>query len=131
MADPYEGVLEPTHELAVLTRSIFDPSPIEEVAEALFVASEHETSVYVERFDDLYRWSLAHRGGAYPLLRVTANFLQMDYHVLAIGFRAVLGEWTVLGDGGVEPAPDASAMIALDYPTLPHDAAALVRQSLG
>ena len=131
MSDPYEGVLEPAHELAVLTRCIFDPSPLEEVAQALFVASERETAVYVERFADLYRWSLAHRGGAYPLLRVTANFLQMDYHALAIGFRTVLGEWTVLGDGEDEPAPDGAAIVALDYPTLQHDAVTLVRQALG
>jgi hypothetical protein len=131
MSDPYEGVLEPARELARLTRSIFEPAPLEEVAEALFVASERESTVYVERFDGLYRWSLAHRGGAYPLLRVTANFLQMDYHVLAIGFRTVLNDWTVLGDGDDEPAPDDAAIVPLAYPTLPHEAAELVSQALG
>jgi hypothetical protein len=128
MSDPYEGVREPAHELAVLTRSIFDPAPLEDVAEALFVASEREGSVYVERFDDCYRWSLAHRGGAYPLLRITARFLQMDYTALAVGFRTVLDGWTVLGDGDGEP--DAAAVVHLVFPTLPHDAATLVREAL-
>ncbi len=131
MSDPYEGVLEPAPELAVLTRSIFDPVPLDEVAEALFVASERETSAYVERFGGDYRWSLTHRGGSYPLLRITAAFLQMDYRALAVGFRTVLDGWTVLGDGDGEPEPDAAAVVGLVCPTLPHDAAALVRHSLG
>jgi hypothetical protein len=131
MSDPYEGVLEPAHELARLTRSIFEPSTLDEVAESLFVASEHETSVYVERFDDQYRWSLAHQGGAYPLLRITANFLQMDYHALAIGFRTVLGDWTVLGDAEREPVPDDASIMSLEYPTLPQHAKALILQAIG
>lgn len=131
MSDPYEGVVEPAHELARLTRSVFDPSSLEEVAESLFVASERETTVYVERFGDEYRWSLAHQGGAYPLLRITANFLQMDYHTLAIGFRTVLGDWTVLGDDEDEPAPDDASIVTLEYPTLPQDAARLIRQAIG
>ena len=75
MSDPYEGVREPAPEVAGLSRSIFEPSPIEEVAEAIFVASERESEVYVERFDDCYRWSLVHKGGAYPLLPRHRGFL--------------------------------------------------------
>ena len=78
MSDPYEGVREPAAEVAGLSRSIFEPSPLEEVAEAIFVASERESEVYVERFDDRYRWSLVHKGGAYPLLRVSTGRLPAD-----------------------------------------------------
>ena len=132
MSDPYEGVCEPAPELAGFTYSIFEPSPIEVVADAIFVASEHATEVYVERFDDCYRWSLVHKGGAYPLLRVTAHFLQMDYHALAIGFRSVVGGYTALAEYPEdESTPDAAAVVALQCPTLPPDAVALVRQAVG
>ena len=132
MADPYEGVREPAPELAGFTYSIFEPSPVEVVAEAIFVASEHASEVYVERLDDRYRWSLVHKGGAYPLLRVTARFLQMDYHALAIGFRTVVDGYTALAEYPEdEPAPDAAAVIALRCPTLPPDAVDLVQQAVG
>ncbi len=132
MSDPYEGVHEPAPELAGLSRSIFEPSPLEEVADAVFVASERESEIYVERFDDRYRWSLVHKGGAYPLLRITAHFLQMDYHSLAIGYRSVAGGYTALAEYPEdEPVPDASAIIALEWGTLPPDAAARIRAAVG
>jgi hypothetical protein len=132
MSDPYEGVREPAPEVAGLSRSIFEPSPLEEVAEAIFVASERESEVYVERFDDRYRWSLVHKGGAYPLLRVTAAFLQMDYHALAIGTRTVAGGYAALAEYPEdEPEPDASAVIALQWGTLPDDAVARIRAAVG
>lgn len=132
MSDPYEGVHEPAPELAGLSRSIFEPSALEEVAEAVFVASERESEVYVERFDDRYRWSLVHKGGAYPLLRITARFLQMDYHALAVGYRTVAEDYTALAEYPEdEPVPDASAVIALEWATLPPDAAARIRAAVG
>ncbi len=132
MSDPYEGVCEPAPEIAGFSYSIFEPSPLEVVAEAVFVASEHASEVYVERLAELYRWSLVHQGGAYPLLRVTANFLQMDYHALAIGFRTVVDGYTALAeylDDG--PAPDAAAVVALQWLTLPPDAVDLIRDAVG
>jgi hypothetical protein len=132
MSDPYEGVREPAPELAELSHSIFEPSPLEEVAHAVFVASERASEVYVERFGDRYRWSLVHKGGAYPLLRVTAAFLQMDYHALAIGHRSVPGGYTALAEyPEEEPAPDASAVLALQWGTLPADAEARIREAVG
>jgi len=132
MSDPYRGVREPAPEVAVLVRSIFDPSPIDVVAAALFVASERETQVYVERFDDRYRWSLVHKGGPYPLLRVTARFLQMDYHALAIGHRRVLDGYSALAEyPDEEPTPDACAIIELQWGTLPGPAADLIREAIG
>ena len=54
-----------------LMRSIFGIGPAEEVAEqiALFGAPRFD-NVYVERRGHAYRWSIVHRGGPYPLLRV-------------------------------------------------------------
>jgi hypothetical protein len=132
MSDPYEGVCEPAPEIAGFSYSIFEPSAIEAVAEAVFVASEHASEVYVERFDDRYRWSLVHKGGAYPLLRVTANFLQMDYHALAIGFRTVVDGYTALAEYlDHDPRPDAAAVVALQWLTLPPDAVDLIRDAVG
>jgi hypothetical protein len=58
------------------------------------VESEYERIVYVERLGEAWRWSLAHQGGLYPLLRITARFLRVDYDRIAIGARAVDG-WSV------------------------------------
>jgi hypothetical protein len=55
--------------------------------------------VYVERRIDLYRWSPAHRGGPYPLMRVTARFLQTDYHALVLPCRALKDASPVAGFG--------------------------------
>ena len=82
MSDPYEGVCEPAPELAGFTYSIFEPSTLETVADAIFVASECATEVYVERFDDRFRWSLMHKGGAYPLLRETARAAKLRLEAL-------------------------------------------------
>ena len=69
-------------ERARLSRTWFRPSSMEDVAEAISVATEWEKRVYVERVSDEYeswRWSLQHKGGPYPLLRITARFLKADY----------------------------------------------------
>jgi hypothetical protein len=81
-----------------LLQSVFEPSPLATVAEAVAVATEHETQIYVERLSDGWRWSLAHRGGPYPLLRITARFLQVNYRKIRIGFRALPDGHSVLCD---------------------------------
>lgn len=72
-----------------LSRSWFRPTALEDVAQAISVATEWEKRIYVERVSDEYegwRWSLQHRGGPYPLLRITARFLKADYGEIIIGF---------------------------------------------
>ena len=44
-------------------RSTRDWSSLFDVAEAVSIATEDESQVYVERLGSLYRWSLVHRGG--------------------------------------------------------------------
>jgi hypothetical protein len=93
---PYKGVRFPDEERAQLIRSAFEPSPLEEVAFAISTATETEHQLYVERIGDLWRWSLVHAGGPYPLLRVTARFLQVDYTAIVIGHRQIEGGRSVL-----------------------------------
>jgi hypothetical protein len=72
-----------------LFRSVFVPSSLADVAEAVAVAAKHERRVYVERVDGNYRWSFTHPGGGYPLLRITARFLCVDYTRIMVGYRTV------------------------------------------
>jgi hypothetical protein len=95
-----------------------DWSPLSDVAEAVSVASEYESEVYVERLGSRYRWSLVHRGGPYPLLRITARFLHVDYQSIYIGFRPVGDGYSALLPGEEELAlPDAKTVLTFDGPT--------------
>lgn len=101
-----------------LMRSIFELSSLDEVAEAVAVATEDEKRVYVERIGNSYRWSLTHPGGMYPLLRIAARFLRMEYHGLVIGFRAVTkGVFVLCREPTHAEAPDAWVVIEFDGPT--------------
>ena len=85
------------------------------VAEAVAAASAAPGPIYVERRGDLYRWSLTHRGGPYPLLRETAKLLGIDYHQLVLPCRALDG--TGLTIVGAEPhARPPDAWVLLDPP---------------
>lgn len=93
------GSNRPDPERQRLARSIFQPSSLAEVVEAVAVATEDENRLYVERIGSAYRWSLTDPGGMYPLLRITARFLRIDYHRLVIGCRAVADGVYVLAKG--------------------------------
>ena len=107
-------------------------SPLEDVALAVSVATENVSKLYVERLDHEYRWSLVHRGGPYPLLRITARFLEVDYQSIFIGFEDVGDGYSALSeDPEVERAPSASAIITFDRPTPTTEAERLIRETLG
>jgi hypothetical protein len=111
--------------------SIFEPSSLHTVAEAVSAATEDETRVYVERIGTAYRWSLTHPGGAYPLLRITARFLRIDYHYLVLGFRSITeGVCVVCGDPDSDKDPDGWAVLDFDGPTAPADVKARIEQAL-
>jgi len=113
---------KPDPERQRLARSIFVPSSLEQVAEAVSAATDHETRIYVERIGDAYRWSLTHPGGMYPLLRITARFLRIDYHRIIIGFRAVAnGVYVLAEDPGSDKSPDACAVIEFAGPAAQAD----------
>jgi hypothetical protein len=118
------------HRLELL-RSVFQPSSLDDVADAVSVASEHEHRIYVERVDGGYRWSLTHPGGGYPLLRITARFLRVDYTRVAVGFRTVADGVCVLSDDpGEATRPEAWAVVEFDGPTLPETVAESIHVAL-
>src|SRR5262245_45831922 len=101
-----------------LLRSVFEPSSLGSVAEAVSIATADERRIYVERTGSGWRWSLTHPGGAYPLLRATARFLRVDYRRITVGFRSVAEHVFVLCPGRHDPPPtDAWAVINFDRPT--------------
>jgi hypothetical protein len=51
---------------------------------------------------DRYRWSLIQRGGPYPLSRITAEYLQVDYHSIIVGCREVGDGWLGLNGNETE-----------------------------
>jgi hypothetical protein len=114
-----------------LLRSVYEPSSLDEVAEAVSVATEYEKHIYVERLDDSYRWSLTSPGGMYPLLRITARFLRIDYQGLVIGFRVVAdGVFILAGDPDSDQKPDAWAIIEFDGPAEPVDVVERIMRAL-
>jgi hypothetical protein len=132
MPDLYAGVRVADSERARLIRSIFEPSTIEAVAEAVSAAWDAGSALYVERLEDRYRWSFAHKGGSYPLLRVTARFLQMDYQALYIGFRTVDDGYAVLAkDPEHEPIPDAAKILGPSLAPTSTEALQIIREAVG
>jgi len=113
---------QPDSERRRLLRSVYEPSSLDEVAEAVAVATEDENRIYVERIGSAYRWSLTDPGGMYPLLRITARFLRIDYHRIIIGFRAVAdGIYVLAGDPESDQDPDAWAVLNFDGAAEPAD----------
>ena len=124
-----EGAPTPILKRSQLIKSSRDWSTIETVALAVSVATEFQTNVYVERLGESYRWSLIHRGGPYPLLRITAKYLQVDYQSLIVGCREVGDGWSGLNGNETESLePDAWAVLTFDEPTTAADVAARIRQ---
>ncbi|MFI4977380.1 MAG: hypothetical protein ACHQC8_01685 [Solirubrobacterales bacterium] len=113
---------QPDSQRRRLLRSVYEPSSLDEVAEAVAVATEDEKRIYVERIGSAYRWSLTDPGGMYPLLRITARFLRIDYHRLVIGFRAVAESVHVLCEDPANPdEPDAWAVLYFNGVAEPTD----------
>jgi hypothetical protein len=112
VAEPIESRADPPRQR--LIRSALEPASLEEVAAAVAVAvAEGERDIYVERSRDHYRWSLCSRGGPYPLPRITARFLQVDYRLAFIGFYTVPGDWCILvKDPSAWVEPDAWAVLS-------------------
>jgi hypothetical protein len=132
MSDSYAGVRVPDPDRARLIRSVFEPSPIDVVAEAVSVAWNSAPAIYVERLEHNYRWSLAHKGGPYPLMRVAARFLQMDHHFLLIGFRTVEDGYAVLAeDPEHQPAAGASAILSPSEATTRAEALQMIQEAVG
>lgn len=107
MTYPFEGVSTPNPERAALMKSVRVPSDLADVAAAVSEASRYCRLIYVERLGEGWRWSLAHPGGPYPLLRETARFLQIDYRQLLMPFRTVAPAVAVIDPGPGEAVASA------------------------
>jgi hypothetical protein len=106
-------------------------SELEEVALAVSIASESEHRIYVERRGHQYRWSLAHPGGAYPLLKITARFLGIDYTRIYVGFRTLPdGIAIICDDPQALEKPDAWVLLSLADTVGPGAAAGLISEAI-
>ena len=104
------------HRLALL-RSVFHPTTLDNVADAIAVATQYARRIYIERVSGGYRWSPTHSGGSYPLLRITARFLDVDHHRFAIAFRTVSDGICILCQDPEHPSPaEQWAVIDFDEP---------------
>ena len=105
-------------------------SELKEVALAVSIASESERRIYVERRAQLYRWSLAHSGGAYPLLRITARFLGIDYTGIYVGFHTLPDATAIIcDDPQTVEKPDTWALLDLHDAVGPESAATLIAEA--
>ncbi len=119
---------EARHALIQSTRTW---SSLEEVALAVAVASQSVRHLYVERRADRYRWSLACRGGGYPMLRVTARFLRVDHHRIVVGFRTLPNGLTIIcADPNAIDEPDVWAVLEPATKITPQEAEELITGAL-
>jgi|tagenome__1003787_1003787.scaffolds.fasta_scaffold20404930_2 hypothetical protein len=123
----------PDPERKRLIRSVFERSRIDEVAEAISVASGEQKLLYVERVADGYRWGLVHAGGLYPVLRITARFLRMSHDCLIVGRRALedTGLSLLCKDIHNPEPPLEWALLELEAPLTADEAAELIRRGVG
>ena len=118
---------EPPPGIAAFARSMFKPSPLSDVATAVAEATRHRRLIYVERLPEGWRWSLAGRGGPYPMLRRTAQFLGVDYTSIVIGFRTIGDGISVVVDPEHAAEPEDWTLIEFDGPTAPDAVEARIR----
>lgn len=135
----------PTPDRIRLATAIRSSGSLQLVAEGVAAAIEFiPLLVYVERQGKRYRWSPAHRGGPYPLMRVTARFLGIDHSALFLPFRALNngdsagfgkdGFWEgvciVRGAEDDSGPPDAWALLEFDAPENAKTVKTRIRQAL-
>ena len=123
---------ESLNERVALIQSTRTWSPLEEVALAVSVASESEHLIYVERRSGLYRWSLAHPGGGYPILRVTARFLHVGHARIVVGFRTLPNGISIMCDNpSVVEEPDSWEVLDPTTPVSTAQAVELITGAVG
>ncbi len=122
----------PDSERWVALRSVDQPLAIDDVAGVVAEASNGRRHLYVERRAGRYAWSIAHRGGPYPLLRDVAAYVRLPHDALVVAGRAV-GDWCVLIGPDNEddpPAPDAWAVITPPGNLGEEEARSMIRRAL-
>ena len=122
---------ETTAERVALIQSNRAWSSLDDVATAVSVASQGSDRLYVERKGTLFRWSLAHPGGGYPILRITARFLKVDYQRIFVGFRTLPnGDAIICENPNSYEAPDAWTSIEQDLSFSADEAQAFINDAL-
>lgn len=91
-----------------LPESILRCARLEVIVRAVAMASGKTRFIYVERRGSLFRWSPAHRGGGYPLLRETARILGVDWHRIILPFRTLPTGLAIVDAEPKYPAPPDS-----------------------
>lgn len=125
-----DGSATPDEEHAALAQTIMETLPLRKVAAAVAAATEHERRVYVERMSRGWRWSLVHAGGPYPLLRVTARFLRMDYRRLMIPTHTLDGRNTIVWRTRNRPSKSGSwALVDFDGPSTAREVEDKIRET--
>ena len=123
---------ESLSERVALIQSTRTWSPLPEVALALSVASESESRIYVERRSDRCRWSLAHPGGGYPILRIAARFLHVDHARIFVGFRTLDNGMAILCEDPTGfDEPNAWAVLEPTAPVTTAEGVELITDALG
>jgi len=96
-----------------LARTMMEPSSVEDVVDAIATfAKRSDAKVYVERRADGLRWSPAHPGGPYAILREVARFLDLDHHTLVVGSAALNGTSVAAPKPRRMPKPAAWSFMA-------------------
>ena len=128
--------------MSTLPLSITRGSSLAVIAQDLSRASSVTPLHYVERRADVYRWSPAHRGGPYPLLRTVAKALGINHYGLVLPCRGVPkstagfgadGFWDglcIVGAPDQPTAPDAWTVLDLDQPATPTKIQARLKAAL-
>lgn len=130
-AEPELGTW-PDPERLRLIRCATHASPLDSVAEAVSVASEHHRILYVERDGVGWRWSLATRGGPYPLIRITAQFLRCkDHWRLVVPYRTLDNGLCVLDRSEDESRTVSWTVLEFDAPVSPGEAVKRIFDALG
>ena len=94
-----------------LIDSIINQCSIEHVADAIAAFARPGTDVYVEQRGSGYRWSPAHAGGSYPLLRTVAVTIDVEYHSLILPFVTFDGRAIVNADAPADGEVVAASFI--------------------
>ena len=97
-----------------LPDSMLRGARLDAVAKQVAAASATNRLIYVERRGNLYRWSLTHRGGPYPLLRETAKLLGIDFHTIILPFRT-LPTGLAIVDAEPKPSQPADRWMVLEF----------------
>lgn len=120
----------PEVDLGEYMQSVRRVSSLQEVAAAVSAYSVTRAPVHVEQWADGYRWSPAHGGGPYPLHRVAAQFLQVDYHTFYLPFTTSRRGYAYIPPEEATGRPLVTDILSLERRITPEEAQGLITTSL-